>query len=236
MRALRIPLLLSLAAFTAFHSALLAADKQAERLQDARNVFQEIMDTADNGIPQDLLDRAACIAIIPGVKKAAFIFGGRHGAGYVLCRKDNGTGSWGSPSGFSISGGSFGLQIGVSETDFILLFMNTDGIQKLIQDKFTLGADAAVAAGPVGRNAAAATDAQMTAKVLSYSRSKGVFAGLSLEGAVLRPSADDNKELYGRPVAPRAILLEHSVAAPAKAQPLIALLNKYSPSQSKKPL
>lgn len=212
------------------------AGKQEERLEDARLVFQQIMDTPDKGIPEDLLHRAACIGIIPSVKKIAFGFGGRHGAGYVICRKNNGTGAWGAPSGFSISGGSFGLQIGVSATDFVLLFMNTDGIEKLLQDKFTLGADAGVAAGPVGRTATAATDAQMTAKVLAYSRNKGLFAGVSLEGAVLRPSGDDNKELYGREVNPRAILLEGNVAAPGSAQALLSLLNKYSGSQQAKPL
>jgi lipid-binding SYLF domain-containing protein len=225
-----------LAAEVLFASAAWGASKQEERLQDAQQVFQQIMDTPEKGIPQDLLARAACVGIIPSVKKFAFGFGGRHGAGYVICRKNNGTGAWGSPSGFSISGGSFGLQIGFSATDFVLLFMNMDGIEKLLQDKFTLGADAAVAGGPVGRTASAATDAQMTAKVLAYSRSKGLFAGVALEGAVLRPSGDDNKALYGREVSPRAILVEGNVAPPPSAQPLLGLLNKYSPNQQGRPL
>lgn len=212
------------------------ATKQEERLEDARQVLEQIMGTPDKGIPEDLVARAACIGIIPSVKKFALGFGGRHGAGFILCRKNRGRGAWGPPSGFSMSGGSFGLQIGFSATDFVLLFMNEDGIEKLLQDKFTLGADAAVAAGPVGRTAGAATDAQMTAKVLGYSRSKGLFAGLALEGAVLRPSGGDNESLYRRKVAPRDLLLEGAIAPPASAQPLLALLNRYSSGQSRRPL
>src|SRR3972149_12123490 len=155
-----------------------AATKQEERLEDAHRVFQQIMDTPDRGVPQDLLARAACVGIIPSVKKLAIGIGGQHGAGFVLCRKDRGKGAWGPPSGFSISGGSFGLQLGYSATDFVLLFMNADGVEKLLQDKFTLGADAAVAGGPVGRTASAATDAQMAAKILSYSRNKDLVGRL----------------------------------------------------------
>ena len=210
--------------------------KQMERLGDARAVLEAIMATPDKGIPDDLLARAACIGIIPSVKKFAIGFGGQHGSGYVLCRKNGGKGAWGPPSGFSMSGGSFGLQLGASATDFVLLFMNQDGVKELLQDKFTLGADASVAAGPVGRNATAATNAQMSAKILGYSRSKGLFAGLALNGAVLRPSGDDNEELYGRKVDPKALLMEGSIAAPAGAQPLINLLTKYSSGQSRRPL
>lgn len=211
-----------------------AASKQEERLEDARQVLQQIMDTPDKGVPQDLLARAACVGIIPSVKKLAIGFGGQHGAGFVLCRKNRGTGAWGAPSGFSMSGGSFGLQLGASATDYVLLFMNQDGVEKLLQDKFTLGADAAVAAGPVGRNASAATDAQMTAKVLSYSRSKGLFGGVALNGAVLRPSGDDNEALYGKKVPARQLLLEGTIAPPRSAQPLLQLLTKYSAGQTKK--
>lgn len=210
--------------------------KQVERLGDAHEVFEAIMGTPDKGIPEDLLARAACIGIIPSVKRLAIGFGGQHGSGYVLCRKNGGTGAWGPPSGFSMSGGSVGLQLGASATDYVLLFMNQDGVKELLQDKFTLGADASVAAGPVGRSATAATNAQMSAKILGYSRSKGLFAGLALNGAVLRPSGDDNEELYGREVEPRALLLDGSIAAPAGAQPLINLLTKYSSGQSRKPL
>jgi lipid-binding SYLF domain-containing protein len=213
-----------------------ASEKQDERLKDAQNVIQEIMDTPDKGIPQDLMARAACVAVIPSVKRFAIGFGGQHGAGYVLCRRNQGKGPWGAPSGFSMSGGSVGLQLGFSATDYVLLFMSTDGIEKLLQDKFTLGADASVAAGPVGRNATAATDAQMTAKVLGYSRNKGLFAGLALNGAVLRPSGSDNEELYGRKVAPKDLLLAGTIPPPPAAQGLIQLLTKYSASPTKKPL
>ncbi len=213
-----------------------AANKQEKRLAKSAEVFQQIMDTPDKGIPVDLLARAACIGILPSVKKFAFGFGGRHGAGYVLCRKNRGKGPWGPPSGFSMSGGSFGLQLGFSATDYVLLFMNRDGVDKLLSDKFTLGADASVAAGPVGRTAEVATDAQMTAKILSYSRAKGLFAGLSLEGAVLKPSGGDNKSLYGRKVDPRDLLLTGNVAAPPSAGPLLQILSKYSGGKSKKPL
>ena len=229
-------LAIALAALMIPGNARAASKKQEERLKDARDVLQAIMNTPDKGLPQDLLARAACVAIIPSVKKLAIGFGGEHGAGYVLCRKNNGKGAWGAPSGFAISGGSFGLQLGASATDFVLLFMNADGIQKLLQDKFTLGADASVAAGPVGRAATAKTDAQMTAKVLSYSRSKGLFGGFALDGAVLRPSSDDNEELYGKKVDPKDILLKGTVAPPAAAGSLIALLTKYSANPSKKPL
>src|SRR3989304_2860658 len=192
-----------------------SASKQDERLADANEVLGQIMQTPDKAIPNDLLARAACIGIIPSVKKVAIGFGGRHGAGFVLCRKNKGKGPWGPPSGFSMSGGSFGLQLGFSATDFVLLFMNADGVEKLLQDKFTLGADASVAAGPVGRSATAATDAQMTAKVLGYSRSKGLFAGLALTAAGVRPSGGENEELYGRKMDPKQILLTGNVAPPA---------------------
>jgi lipid-binding SYLF domain-containing protein len=213
-----------------------AQEKQIERLGDAREVFEQIMGTPEKGIPTDLLARAACVGIIPSVKRFAIGIGGQHGAGYVLCRKDGGKGAWGAPSGFSMSGGSFGLQLGASATDYVLLFMNQDGVEKLLQDKFTLGADASVAAGPVGRNATAATNAQMAAKILGYSRSKGLFAGLALNGAVLRPSGDDNKELYGREVDPKQLLLEGTIPAPASAQSLISLLTQYSSGQTRRPL
>ena len=212
------------------------ANKQEERLAESAKVFQEIMNTPDQGIPADLIKRSACIGIFPSVKKLAFVVGGEHGAGFILCRGNDGKGAWGAPSGFSISGGSFGFQIGGSATDLVLLVMNKDGVQKLLQDKFTLGADASVAAGPVGRSANADTDAQMTAKVLSYSRSKGLFAGLALDGAVLRPSGDDNEALYGKKMEPKDILIDGKVGAPASAGKLIGILNKYSSAQTKKPL
>ncbi len=215
-------------------TAVWAANKQEKRLTRATEVFEEIMNTPDKGIPVDLLARAACIGILPSVKKFAFGFGGRHGAGYVLCRKNRGKGPWGPPSGFSMSGGSFGLQLGFSATDYVLLFMNPDGVDKLLSNKFTLGAASSVAGGPVGRTAEAATDVQMSAKILSYSRAKGLFAGLALEGAVLKPSGGDNKALYGRKVDPRNLLLTGNVAPPPSAGPLIQILSRYSGRKTKK--
>jgi lipid-binding SYLF domain-containing protein len=226
MRVLTGILLIVLA--TAHAQRLFAETEQEERLHDATRVLQEILDTPDSGIPKDLLDKSVCIGIIPSVKKFAFGIGGRYGAGYALCRKNNGRGPWGAPSAFTLGGGSVGFQLGFSATDYVLLFMNQGGMEKLLQDKFTLGADATVAAGPVGRAATAATDAQLTAQILSYSRSKGLFAGVALEGAVLRPSNDDNKGLYGREVAARDILLAGTVPAPPTAEPLIQLLSGQS--------
>jgi SH3 domain-containing YSC84-like protein 1 len=229
--------LIAIVLICVLNSAPVAAQtKHEERLQESAKVIREIMDTPDKGIPTDLLGRAACIGVLPSVKKLALGVGGQHGSGYVVCRRNEGKGAWGPPSGFSMSGGSFGLQLGASATDYVLLFMNFDGIKKLLEDKFTLGVDGAVAAGPVGRNATAATDAQMTAKVLAYSRSKGLFAGISLSGAVLRPSGDDNKELYGREIAAKDLLLSGGNPAPAAARPLIQLLGKYSSSPTGKPL
>jgi len=204
---------------------LWAATEQEERLEDSTRVLQAILDTPDNGIPKELLERSECVGIIPSVKKFAFGFGGRYGAGYVLCKKNFGKGAWGAPSAFTLGGGSVGFQLGFSATDFVLLFMNHSGVEKLLQDKFTLGADASVAGGPVGRTASAATDVQMTAQILSYSRSKGLFAGLALEGAVLRPSNDDNRGLYGKEVSAKDILIAGTIPPPAAAEPLIRLLS-----------
>jgi lipid-binding SYLF domain-containing protein len=210
--------------------SLWAASEQEERLEASVQVLQAILDTPDNGIPTDLLAKSECIGIMPSVKKFAFGLGGRYGAGYVLCKKNSGKGAWGAPSAFTLGGGSVGFQLGFSATDYVLLFMNHYGVEKLLQDKFTLGADVTVAAGPVGRAASAATDAQMTAQILSYSRSKGLFAGIALEGAVLRPSKDDNKGLYGKEVDAKDILVAGTVPPPASAQPLIQLLSGQKPA------
>src|SRR5579884_3412933 len=166
----------------------------SERLNSATVVLKEIMQAPDRGIPQDLMDKAQCIVIVPGVKKAAFVVGGKYGRGFISCR--DGHGRWSSPGAMRMEGGSVGWQIGASETDVILLVMNETGMRRLLESKFTLGASADVAAGPVGRNAAAETDAKMTAQILSWSRSRGIFAGLSLNGATLRDDRDENKTLY----------------------------------------
>lgn len=209
-------------------SVMLAREKNktAERLDDAAAVLSEIMATPDKGIPQDLLDKSECIVIVPGLKKGAFIVGGKYGKGFVSCRKEGGQG-WTAPGAVRVEGGSFGFQIGGAETDVVLLIMNERGMKKLLTSKFTLGADAEIAGGPVGRNASAQTDALMHAEILSWSRERGVFAGVSLQGATLREDLDDNKELYGQLYENRDIL-SGKVPAPPAAEKLNSLLDKYS--------
>lgn len=203
-----------------------AADTAQERLDNAATVFSEIMSTPDKGIPQDLLAKAQCVVIVPGFKKAAFVVGAEFGRGFAECRHQDGTG-WGAPGSVRIEGGSFGFQIGGSSTDVVMLVMNREGMNKLLGDKFTLGADASVAAGPVGRTASADTDVKMTAEILAWSRAKGIFAGLSLSGATLRNDEDANTELYGHKVDNKEVLNGHT-ASPAGAHRLIAELDKYS--------
>ena len=207
-------------------AAPLAAEGTQERLNDAASLFNEIMATPDRSIPQDLLRKSACIVLVPGVKRAAFVFGGKFGRGYMLCRKSSGTG-WGAPGAVRMEGGSFGFQIGVSSTDVVLLVMNARGMKKLLKSKFTLGGDASVAAGPIGRDTSAQTDAMMTAEILSWSRSKGLFAGVSLEGATLRNDIDENEAMYGKRWTNQQIV-NSSAAPPKDAADLMRALNKYS--------
>ena len=204
--------------------------KPAQRVNEAARVVDEIMAAADKGIPRELLSHAHCVAVIPSMKQGGFIFGGRYGKGVMTCRAAKGIG-WTGPSTVRLEGGSFGLQIGGSATDVVLLVMNERGAEKLMTSKFTLGADASVAAGPVGRMAQAETDALMHAQVLAYSRSRGLFAGLVLKGATLRPDDDDNRSLYGRPVTHEAIL-KSRIAVPQSGEVLGATLNKYSARES----
>ena len=212
---------------------LLAKDNDnAKRLNEAAAVFTEVMDTPDKGIPQELLENAHCIVIVPGLKTAAFVFGGKYGKGYLSCRNKNGVG-WSAPGTVRIEGGSVGFQIGGSETDLIMLVMNDRGEDKLLSSKFTLGAEGSVAAGPVGRTATAQTDAQMHAEILSWSRTQGLFAGLALEGATLRQDLDDNRALYGKRMENRQIVTTSGVRPPAAAAKLMALLNKYSRHEHK---
>ncbi len=218
---------LVIAAGLALTTSLLAADNEpAHRLGEAAAVFQEVMDTPDKSIPQDLLEKAHCIVIAPSVKTAAFIVGGKYGKGYLSCRNSGGFG-WSAPATVRIEGGSVGFQIGASETDLILLVMTDRGADKLLQSKFTLGGEASVAAGPVGRTATAQTDAQMHAEILSWSRTQGVFAGVALEGATLREDLDDNATLYGSKLENRDIVTSGRLA-PESGVALITLLNKYS--------
>ena len=207
-------------------TAAMAADTPAERLTEAANVLGEVMRTPDKGIPQDLLSKAECVIVVPGLKKAAFVVGGQYGRGFVECRQADGLG-WGSPAAVRVEGGSVGFQIGGSSTDVIMLVMNKNGMQKLMGDKFTLGADASVAAGPVGRTAKADTNVRMDAEILAWSRAKGLFAGISLNGATLRPDHDVNAELYGKKVTNQEIIGGNMTAPPA-AQSLRDALTKYS--------
>jgi lipid-binding SYLF domain-containing protein len=206
-------------------AAAVWAQKAGERLDESAALFREIMGVPESSIPQDLLQKAHCIVIVPGLKKAAFGFGGKYGRGFVSCRSKGG--GWGAPGAVRVEGGSFGFQIGVSSTDVVMLVMNQRGMEKLLSSKFTVGADAAAAAGPVGRQTSAQTDAWMRAEILSWSRSRGVFAGISLEGATLRNDLDENKELYGHPYPNKQIVMQ-DVAAPAAAAGLLKELNRYS--------
>jgi lipid-binding SYLF domain-containing protein len=208
-------------------TSLLAADQDpAKRLAAAASVFSEVMATPDKGIPRDLLEKAHCIVIVPGLKTAAFVVGGKYGKGYLSCRNKSGSG-WSAPATVRIEGGSVGFQIGGSETDLFMLVMNAGGEDKLLSSKFTLGGEGSVAAGPVGRTATAQTDAQMHAEILSWSRTQGLFAGIALEGATLREDLDDNAVLYGKKLENRDIVT-NGRSAPRSAAPLMALLNKYS--------
>jgi len=207
-------------------AASAAAEDARERLTSAADVLQEVMNTPDRGIPQDLLNKAQCVIVIPGLKKGAFVVGGEYGRGFAECRHSDGMG-WGAPAAVRMEGGSFGAQIGGSSTDVVMLVMSERGMQRLLGDKFTLGADASVAAGPVGRTVNADTDVRMTAEILAWSRAKGLFAGISLNGATLRPDEDANGELYGHKMDNREVL-NGGIAPPAAAQSLRSELDKYS--------
>jgi lipid-binding SYLF domain-containing protein len=212
---------------------LFAKDPEpVKRLEEAAALFPEIMATPDKGIPQDLLEKAHCIVIVPGLKKGAFIVGGKYGKGYPSCRSKSGEG-WSASGTVRIEGGSVGLQIGGSETDLVMLVMNERGADRLLSSKFTLGAEGDVAAGPVGRSATAQTDAYMRAEILSWSRSRGVFAGLALQGATLRQDLDDNNVLYGKKLENREIVTQ-GIRPPKAAGKLLALLNKFTPHEGRK--
>ena len=201
-----------------------------QRIQAAGTVFQEINAAADKGIPQNLLEKAQCVGIIPGMKRAGFIVGGQYGKGVVVCRSDNGMG-WTAPSMVKMEGGSIGLQIGAGETDVVFIVMDESGMKSLMEDKFTIGGNVAAMAGPVGRSSSAETDAQMSAKILSYSRAHGVFAGITLNGSTMRPDKDSDRVLYGNRVTQREILTG-KVRPPTDAQPLYAALNQYAPAKN----
>jgi len=214
-------------ASVAISATAMYADSARDTIRDASEVFTEIMATPDKGIPHDLLEKAQCVVIVPGLKKGAFVVGGEYGRGIAECRRRDGSG-WGAPAMVRVEGGSVGFQIGGTSTDVVLLVMNQRGMDRLMTDKFTLGADAAVAAGPVGRTASAETDVELHAEMLAWSRSRGAFAGISLNGATMRPDEKRNEELYGHKISNREVLTSHR-AAPEEAHPLIAELDRYSP-------
>ena len=200
----------------------------ADRVQDAAVVLNEIMYEPENSIPRNLLDRAVCVGIIPSEKKLAFIVGGSYGRGVLDCRR-GGNGPWGAPSMIELRAGSLGFQWGGSETDLVFVVMNPSGIRKLLRSKGELGADASAAAGPVGRTAAASTDLEVTAEILTYSRTRGLFAGISLKGAAITQDTEANEDLYGHRVDPWDLLIEGKGEIPAPAKTLISGLDKFSP-------
>jgi len=226
---LAVVLILPLAAFAAND------EHEEERVKDAGQVLKEILDIPDN-IPQDLLDKAECVVILPSVKKGAFGIGGSYGRGVMVCRSgEHYKGKWGAPALYALEGVSIGFQLGGQATDFVLLIMNPKGARSLLSSKVKLGADASAAAGPKGRTAEGATDIVMNAEILSYSRNKGLFAGVSLEGSTLRSDGSANEKLYGQKLSAKEIIREGKVGIPASAQKLIAELDKKSPVNKSDP-
>jgi lipid-binding SYLF domain-containing protein len=217
---------LKLIAALSLSAALLSAAEAPERLTAAAEALKEVMGIPDKSIPQDLLSKAQCIVIVPGLKKGAFIIGAKYGKGFVSCRRAGGVG-WSAPGSIRVEGGSFGFQIGGTDTDAFMLVMNAKGMDRLLSTKFTLGGDASVAAGPVGRSTQAETDAALTAEILTWSRQRGLFAGVSLSGATLREDSDWNKDLYGKEITNRDIIKGNTVA-PKAAASLMTELNRYS--------
>ncbi len=219
--------LLALTLVVAGASTGVADEKVAERLNESRDVLVEMAGMKE-GAPRDILEKAHCVIVIPSVKKAAIGVGGRFGYGAAVCRTDRGAGSWSAPLMMSLKGGSVGFQIGGQASDFVLLVMNQKGVDNLLKSKFTLGADASIAAGPVGRNAEAGTDLRMRAEILSYSRSRGIFAGISLEGASLRQDTGANLALYGVPVSPRSVLVNSGRPIPREADGLLEAVRRLT--------
>jgi lipid-binding SYLF domain-containing protein len=204
-------------------------DKDEDRLKECGAVLKEILDIPED-VPQDLLDKADCVVVYPSVLKAAFVVGGSYGRGAMTCRKgENFTGSWGAPTMMALEGGSFGFQIGGQATDFVLLVMNEGGARGILSGKVKLGGDASVAAGPVGRNASAETDVTLRSEILSYSRARGLFAGISLAGSTIRPDKNANKQIYGKEIEAKQIVLSEEVNVPPAAKQLISTLDAKTP-------
>ncbi|HEY3840947.1 MAG TPA: lipid-binding SYLF domain-containing protein [Bryobacteraceae bacterium] len=226
---MRVSVILALA-LTSMVPMMMAKEDADQRLNSAADVLGDMMRASDKGIPQDLLNKAQCVVIVPGMKKGAFIVGAKYGKGFAVCRRTSGMG-WSAPAAIRVEGGSVGFQIGGSEQDVILLVMNHSGMNRLLKDQFTVGGEGTVAAGPLGRDAEAQTDAMMRAEMLSYSRSRGVFAGISLQGATMRQDDDADAELYGHKITNREILAG-DVHAPASAAALESALDKNSMHRS----
>lgn len=212
----------------ALAAAAALSTAQTKRIQDAAQVLREIHAVPDKDIPQELWERAACVIVVPSVKKAAFVVGGEYGKGLMSCRHE---GAWSAPVFMEVGKGSWGLQIGAQSIDLVLLVMNANGAQKLLRNKVSLGAEASVAGGPVGRDARAATDAQLKAEILSYSRTQGLFAGVNLSGGVVRPDTDSNTDLYGSGTSPAAVVGGNNVKAPSEAEPFMSALKSRSTAQ-----
>jgi lipid-binding SYLF domain-containing protein len=209
-------------------TAAFAKDRETkadDRLDASADTLIDMMRASDKGIPQDLMNKAKCVVVVPGMKKAGFIFGAKYGRGFATCRRE---GHWSAPAAMRVEGGSFGFQIGATETDVVLLVMNDGGMKHLLSDKFTIGGEASAAAGPLGRDTTAQTDAQLNAEMLSYSRARGLFAGISLEGATLRPDGEANHELYGHDTTNREILTG-DFKTPAAAGKFEKALHRESP-------
>lgn len=215
-------------------SPLIAGSEVNDRVVRAAIVLKETTQASDSSIPQDLLDRSSCVAVIPGMKKGGFIFGANYGKGLLSCRTNHGDGPWSAPSMFMLQGGSFGLQIGGQSVDLVLVIMNLSGLESMLNTKFTLGGDASVAAGPVGRTVSAETDALLSAEILAYSRTRGIFAGLVIKGGVIRPDKDANHILYGRPIEPREILFQEIQSVPKDAKIFLDELTRVSPRKLNK--
>ncbi len=228
----KIALLLVLLASGLVSSAVFAANEVNDRVVAAAVVLREVTDIPEKGIPRDLLNKCVCVAVIPSLKKGGFIFGAAYGKGVMACRTNSGKGPWSAPCMMQLEGGSFGLQIGAQAVDLVLVIMNMSGLESLLSSKFTLGGDISVAAGPVGRTSSAETDAWMSAEMLAYSRSRGLFGGVTLKGNTLRPDGDANHVLYGRDIVPRDILLQKTPEIPRDAQIFVDELTKISPKKA----
>lgn len=217
-----LPVILTVTLFTTTITADVSTS-QRKRIEEAAAVLKEIHAAPDKDIPQELWTKASCVIVVPGLKKAAFVLGGEYGKGLMSCRRNGG---WSAPIFMQVGKGSWGFQIGAQSIDLVLLVMNERGTQKMLRNKVTLGAEASVAAGPVGRDARAATDAQMKAEILSYSRAQGLFAGINISGGVVKSVEEDNEDLYGPGVAPRDVVLGTGISAPASTEPFMAALNR----------